>query len=136
MTRARSSKLSDFAPLAMEGVSLFALQKGKPECSCRIRRRGCRSHRSGMTFEFRRHGGADGMSRPDDLRRHQRRSSRRRWAGRCGRCSPRGQICAWMLDREDSPWYPTMKLFRQREMGNWTEVMHGVSANLREIAKL
>jgi tetratricopeptide (TPR) repeat protein len=25
----------------------------------------------------------------------------------------------WMLDREDSPWYPTMRLFRQRARGDW-----------------
>ncbi|MGA2439925.1 MAG: tetratricopeptide repeat-containing glycosyltransferase family protein [Tepidisphaeraceae bacterium] len=26
----------------------------------------------------------------------------------------------WMLDREDSPWYPTMRLFRQRDRGDWS----------------
>lgn len=34
----------------------------------------------------------------------------------------------WMLDREDSPWYPTMRLFRQAERGNWAEVMSRVVA--------
>ncbi|HTJ02554.1 MAG TPA: tetratricopeptide repeat protein [Methylovirgula sp.] len=29
----------------------------------------------------------------------------------------------WMLEREDSPWYPTMRLFRQAERGDWDEVM-------------
>ena len=28
----------------------------------------------------------------------------------------------WMLERDDSPWYPTMRLFRQRNAGDWTEV--------------
>jgi tetratricopeptide (TPR) repeat protein len=28
----------------------------------------------------------------------------------------------WLLGREDSPWYPTMHLFRQRQAGNWYEV--------------
>ena len=27
----------------------------------------------------------------------------------------------WMLDREDSPWYPTARLFRQRRPGDWDE---------------
>jgi hypothetical protein len=26
----------------------------------------------------------------------------------------------WMLKREDSPWYPTMRLFRQIQLGNWS----------------
>jgi Tfp pilus assembly protein PilF len=28
----------------------------------------------------------------------------------------------WLLDRADSPWYPTMRLFRQTERGNWQQV--------------
>ena len=28
----------------------------------------------------------------------------------------------WLLDREDSPWYPTMRLFRQKQPGDWDEV--------------
>lgn len=28
----------------------------------------------------------------------------------------------WMLDRSDSPWYPTMRLFRQRRAGDWEEL--------------
>jgi hypothetical protein len=29
----------------------------------------------------------------------------------------------WMLHRDDSPWYPTMRLFRQPEPGNWPAVV-------------
>ena len=29
----------------------------------------------------------------------------------------------WLLDREDSPWYPTMRLFRQPRPGDWKAVM-------------
>jgi ADP-heptose:LPS heptosyltransferase len=28
----------------------------------------------------------------------------------------------WLLDREDSPWYPTMRLFRQPKIGDWQSV--------------
>lgn len=28
----------------------------------------------------------------------------------------------WLTEREDSPWYPTARLFRQKQQGNWTEV--------------
>ena len=26
----------------------------------------------------------------------------------------------WFLEREDSPWYPTMRLFRQQTLGDWS----------------
>jgi tetratricopeptide (TPR) repeat protein len=29
----------------------------------------------------------------------------------------------WLLDREDSPWYPTMRIFRQASLGNWDPVI-------------
>ncbi|MDR3300653.1 MAG: tetratricopeptide repeat protein [Candidatus Accumulibacter sp.] len=29
----------------------------------------------------------------------------------------------WLLDREDSPWYPTMRIFRQMVLGEWDSVM-------------
>jgi hypothetical protein len=28
----------------------------------------------------------------------------------------------WMLDRDSSPWYPTVRIFRQPSMGDWTTV--------------
>jgi hypothetical protein len=39
----------------------------------------------------------------------------------------------WLLDREDSPWYPTMRLYRQKELGNWDEVFERIAADLRKI---
>ncbi len=30
----------------------------------------------------------------------------------------------WLLGREDSPWYPTMRLFNQKVAGDWDEVVH------------
>ena len=36
----------------------------------------------------------------------------------------------WLIERDDSPWYPTMKLFRQRTPGDWSEVFERVSAEL------
>lgn len=40
----------------------------------------------------------------------------------------------WMLEREDSPWYPTMRIFRQHEPGNWSAVVDRVAGNLRRWA--
>jgi len=36
----------------------------------------------------------------------------------------------WMLDREDSPWYPTARLFRQRRPGDWDELAERLAAAL------
>jgi tetratricopeptide (TPR) repeat protein len=38
----------------------------------------------------------------------------------------------WMLEREDSPWYPTMRLFRQTERSGWEPVLERVRAALVE----
>jgi tetratricopeptide (TPR) repeat protein len=37
----------------------------------------------------------------------------------------------WLLDREDTPWYPTMRLFRQPERGDWDSVIISVGVELR-----
>lgn len=36
----------------------------------------------------------------------------------------------WLLDRTDSPWYPTMRLYRQSEAGNWASVIERVISDL------
>jgi hypothetical protein len=36
----------------------------------------------------------------------------------------------WLLDREDSPWYPTLKLYRQPAMGDWDSVLQQVRQDL------
>ena len=36
----------------------------------------------------------------------------------------------WLLDREDTPWYPTMRLFRQRRWGDWDEVFSRMAQEL------
>lgn len=38
----------------------------------------------------------------------------------------------WLRDREDSPWYPTLRLFRQHKPGDWMEVVERVRSALRE----
>jgi len=38
----------------------------------------------------------------------------------------------WMLDRDDSPWYPTMRLFRQTKQGDWDGVLGNVQCALRD----
>jgi hypothetical protein len=37
----------------------------------------------------------------------------------------------WMQDRQDSPWYPQARLFRQSSPHNWPELIHRVAQQLR-----
>jgi len=37
----------------------------------------------------------------------------------------------WLEKRETSPWYPTMRLFRQPQLGDWTSVIESVLLNLQ-----
>ena len=39
----------------------------------------------------------------------------------------------WMLDRNDSPWYPSMRLFRQPTPGDWPSVLGQVASALRSL---
>jgi ADP-heptose:LPS heptosyltransferase len=36
----------------------------------------------------------------------------------------------WLIERSDSPWYPTMRLFRQLISGDWPEVFERVAIEL------
>jgi hypothetical protein len=37
----------------------------------------------------------------------------------------------WLLDRQDSPWYPRARLFRQGRAGDWDSVIATVARELR-----
>jgi ADP-heptose:LPS heptosyltransferase len=39
----------------------------------------------------------------------------------------------WLLDRDDSPWYPTLRLFRQETSGDWTSVLANMERELRSL---
>ena len=39
----------------------------------------------------------------------------------------------WMLHRQDTPWYPQAKLFRQAEVGDWQSVVEQVTISLRAL---
>ncbi|HYG91054.1 MAG TPA: glycosyltransferase family 9 protein [Azospirillum sp.] len=41
----------------------------------------------------------------------------------------------WMRGRTDSPWYPTMRLFRQPVLGDWTTVIADVAQSLRRFGR-
>ena len=39
----------------------------------------------------------------------------------------------WLRDRDDSPWYPTMRLFRQTRRGDWSDVFAAMAAELETL---
>ena len=41
-------------------------------------------------------------------------------------------LCVWMAEGEDSPWYPSVKLFRQTRAGEWADVIGRVSGALQD----
>jgi ADP-heptose:LPS heptosyltransferase len=38
----------------------------------------------------------------------------------------------WLLDRDDSPWYPTLRLYRQPKYGDWEAVIRNVITDLTQ----
>jgi hypothetical protein len=41
----------------------------------------------------------------------------------------------WLLDRTDSPWYPSLRLFRQRAWGDWLSVFDSATAALIDLCE-
>jgi Flp pilus assembly protein TadD len=41
----------------------------------------------------------------------------------------------WLLHRDDSPWYPTMRLFRQKAWGDWNDVFARITTALKTVRK-
>ena len=42
----------------------------------------------------------------------------------------------WLAEREDSPWYPTMRLFRQTKPGDWDGVFVRIAEELRRFPRM
>jgi ADP-heptose:LPS heptosyltransferase len=48
---------------------------------------------------------------------------------------PKAADWRWMLEREDSPWYPSVRLFRQQKPGAWDQPLDRLRSALgRELA--
>lgn len=41
----------------------------------------------------------------------------------------------WLLDRNDSPWYPTMRIFRQQQPNDWDKVFQDIQEALKYLSK-
>jgi Tfp pilus assembly protein PilF len=42
-------------------------------------------------------------------------------------------LCVWMLEGDTSPWYPSLRLFRQSQAGVWDDVVGKVAAALKDL---
>ncbi len=42
----------------------------------------------------------------------------------------------WLLERQDSPWYPSLTLYRQKMPGQWLPVLEQVAADLKALSRL
>ncbi|MGN6729694.1 MAG: hypothetical protein ACTHJG_07670 [Rhodanobacteraceae bacterium] len=121
---ARSIPESALSPLAhVRGVQWFSLQypaHGRPFA---MRELACRDLRE----LARRMCGLDLVISVDTLTAH--------LAGALGLPTwtllPAGCDWRWLRERSDSPWYPTMRLFRQARAGEWAGVIAEVAALLQ-----
>jgi tetratricopeptide (TPR) repeat protein len=122
--RVRSLRLADLAPLAaVEGVQFYALQKGPAAAQVSERPAGMNLVPLGAEIQDFADTAAVMMNLDltisvDTAPAH--------LAGALGRevwtLLASASEWRWMMQRDDSPWYPTMKLFRQPTIGDWRHV--------------
>ena len=123
--RYRSVPLDAFAPLAdVDGVQFFLLQKGAAAAQAANPPAGLRVIDLGPDL----HDFADTAAVIEQLDLTICvDTSVAHLAGALGKpvwlLLPTPAEWRWMAGREDSPWYPTMRLFRQERQGDWAGVM-------------
>jgi tetratricopeptide (TPR) repeat protein len=133
----RSIHLAKFAALSTPEVEFFSLQKGEPAASQlrELERAGWNGPRladfTGELSDF-----EDTAALVDQLDLViSVDTSVVHLAGALGKpvwLLNRFDTCwRWMTERDDSPWYPTMKIFRQPAEGDWDSVIASVQAELQ-----
>jgi ADP-heptose:LPS heptosyltransferase len=130
----RSCKPDHFTQLAqIEGVKLFSLQKGRSEAENILAKKMDFVNLGDEFVDFSDTAGAienlDLVISVDTSTLHLAGAMGKRVWGLLA-FAPDWR---WMLDRNDSPWYPSVKLFRQSKARQWDEVFDTVC---KEIHKL
>jgi tetratricopeptide (TPR) repeat protein len=133
--RTRSLKLEELAPLSdIEGVTFFSLQKGKAAEQANNPSKGMELvNLASKLNDF--DDTAAAMSLMDLIITTD--TSTAHLAGALG--CPVLLILQfvpdwrWLLNRQDSPWYPTMRLFRQERRGDWETPIREVAAELSRL---
>lgn len=135
--RIRSLSLEDLAPLvATEGARFFSLQKGGAAAQASSPPRGMQmTDVSSELNDFADTAAAianlDLVVCVDTAVAH--------LAGALGK-----PVCTlvafspdwrWLINRSDTPWYPTMRLFRQSAIGDWSEPVRRIAAELSEFRR-
>ncbi|MFO1024974.1 MAG: tetratricopeptide repeat-containing glycosyltransferase family protein [Acetobacteraceae bacterium] len=132
LDKRRSMRLQDMAPLfEVPGVSFVSLQLGPPARQMRTLPEGAVLHDVSAriadwadTADL--IAGLDLVIAVDTAVAH--------LAGALGKpvwMLNRFDSCwRWMVGREDTPWYPTMRIFRQHERNDWTSVIDDVRVAL------
>jgi Tfp pilus assembly protein PilF len=130
--RQRSFRLAELEPLSrVPGVRLFSLQKGfgaeqLADCSCRFPIVDLGSRLGDLMDTAAAIKALDLVVTPDTALAH--------LAGALGApvwvALPFATDWRWLLGREDSPWYPSLRLFRQERWGDWGEVFERMAVAL------
>lgn len=133
----RSFSLSTFAPLSqLKGVTFYSLQKGEGAEQAK-------GHPGGVTlvdFMEEIHNFTDTAALIDNLDLViSVDTAVAHLTGAMGKpiwtLLPFAPDWRWMLTRDDSPWYPTMRLFRQSLPGDWDTVIGNIKKNLSELVE-
>jgi hypothetical protein len=130
----RSVRLADFAPLAaISCVHYYALQKGEAAEQADTPPAGMTLTRLDQEIQDFTDTAAAIMNLDLVIAVD---TSVAHLAGALGRpvwtLIPNDSDWRWLLDREDTPWYPTMRLFRQTTHGDWSSVLSTVAVALRQ----
>lgn len=130
----RSASLALFAPLAqVPGVTFYSLQKGAASVQCQrppvgMKLINCDAALNDFSDSAGLLENLDLVISVDTSIVH--------LAGAMGKevwtLLPLVPDWRWLIDRDDSPWYPSMRLFRQTELRQWPPVFERVAAALRE----
>jgi len=127
----RSCKLNNFAPLTkIDGVKLFSLQKGDAEKQIfqfSIEIENLASHLESFADTAAAIENLDLVISVDTAVLHLAAAMGKPTWGLI-QYSPDWR---WLLDRSDSPWYPTVRLFRQKKYADWKEVFEEVAEQLK-----